>query len=99
MRRVLGIHFVCRGDANVVDYGDGTFDSGIWVVGRAHHRTVEYIALHERKAERSYRHGRVLKCRAVVHGGRERVIFTVRQEGPTMDWVGDGAGERGYRWS
>ena len=27
MPKVIGIHFVCRDDANVVDHGDGTFDT------------------------------------------------------------------------
>ena len=98
MSRVTGIHFVCRDDANVVAHGDGTFDSGFWVVGRAHRDGVEYVALHERKSEPSYRQGRVLGWRAVEYGGRERVIFTVRQEGPRLAWAGGGSGERGYRW-
>jgi hypothetical protein len=53
--RVVGMHFVCRNDLNVTDYGDGTFDTGFWKVSRAHCSMVEYVALHESRSTPSYR--------------------------------------------
>jgi|GEM_PF-5114291 len=33
MPHVIGLHFVCREDRNVVDRGNGTFDTGFWYAG------------------------------------------------------------------
>lgn len=93
---VIGMHFVCRGDMNVVDHGDGTFDTGVWKVSTRHCDGVEYIALHESKERRSYRHGEVLSWRTTRHEGQQRIIFTVRQSGPPRAWQGGGSGEKGY---
>ncbi len=93
------MHFVCRDDLNVVDHGDGTFDTGFWAVSTRHCDTVELVALHAAKDQLSYRHGRVVGWRVVPYRGRGRVVFTVRQEGPPRRWVGRGSGEKGYAWS
>jgi hypothetical protein len=98
MPTVRGLHFVCRNDLNVTDHGDGTFETGSWYVARQHAETAEYVALHESKAERSYRHGRILRWYTVLYEGKTRVVFVVCQEGPLREWVGDGAGEKGYAW-
>jgi hypothetical protein len=45
---VVGMHFVCRDNMNVVDHGDGTFDNGVWKVARSPCPTVEYVALKPR---------------------------------------------------
>lgn len=95
---VIGMHFVCRGSAHITDHGDGTFDTGYWAVATKHCDTVEYVALHERKDEPSFRQGQVLQWRTVQYQGRERVVFTVRQEGDQRAWVGDGSGEKGYAY-
>lgn len=92
------MHFVCRGDLNVVDHGDGTFDTGVWKVSQAHAATVQRVALHPSKHHRSVRHGRVLDWWTVQHEGAERVVFRVRQEGPPLAWEGGGSGEKGYAW-
>ncbi len=96
MGEVYGMHFVCRGDRNVVDHGDGTFDTGVWRVSRKLCSGVEYVALHASRDERSYRQGRVLKWRTVIHEGQPRVVFTVRDDGRPRAWVGSGSGEKGY---
>src|SRR5690349_11889901 len=93
------MHFVCRADLNVTDHGDGTFDTGFWKVARKHCPSVEYVALHESKLEPSYRHGRVIDWQVVENGGLPRVVFTVRQDGPPLQWVGGGSGEKGFAWS
>jgi hypothetical protein len=99
MSRVIGMHFVCRDDLNVDDHGDGTFETGFWAVAIKHADTVEYVALHEAKDQLSYRQGRVIDWFTVAYEGRERVVFVVRQEGPTRPWMGGGAGEKGYAWA
>lgn len=92
------MHFVCRDDMNVVDHGDGTFDTGSWKVSRTHCDTVEYVALHESRSRPSYRQGRVLRWRTITYEGRLRVIFTVRADVERRLWVGGGSGEKGYAW-
>ncbi len=98
-RVVVAMHFVCRGDRNVNDLGDGTFETGVWKVSLQHAETVETVALHDNKNAPSYRHGRVLGWRTVEHEGSQRVVFTVQQTGRPQRWCGGGSGEKGYRWS
>jgi len=98
MSFVIGMHFVCRDDLNVVDRGDGTFETGYWAVAHGHADTVEYVALHETKDQPSYRHGRVITWYPVDYEGRERVVFVVRQRGLPREWEGGGSGEKGYAW-
>ncbi len=93
---MIGLHFVCRGAMNIRDLPDGTFETGVWVVANQHARTAEYVALHESKSERSYRQGRVLGFRAVVHEGRRRLVFRVAPDAKRLAWVGEGSGEKGY---
>ena len=92
------MHFVCRDDRNVTDHGDGTFDTGFWKVARQHCDTVEYVALHQSKEERSYRQGRVTSWRTTTYEGATRVIFTVEGDRNRRPWVGGGSGEKGYTW-
>jgi hypothetical protein len=99
MPRVVGMHFVCHGDLNVTDYGDGTFDTGFWKVARHHCPSVEYVALHESRSTPSYRHGRVIRWRVVEKKGFPRVVFTVLQDESPRQWVGSGTGEKGFLWS
>jgi hypothetical protein len=94
--RVVGLHFVCRGALNIRDLPDGTFESGVWVVADQHARTAEYVALHESRSMPSYRQGRILGYRLVVHEGRTRLIFHVQPGPKTLPWVGEGSGEKGY---
>lgn len=96
MSPVIGMHFVCKGDRNVVDHGDGTFDTGFWKVAQSHCDGVEYVALHESRDRRSYRQGRVIAWRSVDYEGHPRVIFTVRADATSRAWVGGGSGEKGY---
>ena len=98
MRKVVGMHFVCRDDLNVTDHGNGTFDTGFWAVSHKHCPGLEYVALHASKDSPSYRQGRVVAWRAVPYAGKERVIFTVESDNQRRDWVGGGSGERGYAY-
>lgn len=98
MKKVVGMHFVCRNDLNVTDHGDGTFDTGFWKVARIHCVDVEYVALHEAKSTPSYRQGQVINWRVVAMDGSPRIVFTVRQEGLPRQWIGKGSGEKGFAW-
>lgn len=40
---------------------------------------------------------RILGSRAVVHQGR-RGVFRIPPDPKRLDWVGDGSGEKGYRY-
>jgi hypothetical protein len=93
---VIGMHFVRRGDENVVDHGDGTFDTGFWKVDAPHCGRLRYVALHQAKAEGSYRQGTVLRWRWVPYEEHRRVVSTVRDDGRSRAWVGGGSGEKGY---
>ena len=97
-KKVVGMHFVCRGNKNVTDNGNGTFDTGFWFVNPKHRATVEYVALHDSKATTSYRQGRVISARDIPYEGKIRTIFTVRPEGGPRAWEGGGSGEKGFLW-
>ena len=98
-RRVIAMHFVCRDDLNVVDHGNGTFTTGVWRVSETAARSVERVALHTSKGERSYRQGRVLRREQVLYEGQPRWRFLVRAEEQRLPWSGGGTGEKGYVWS
>lgn len=94
--RVVEMHFVCRDDLNVTDFGDGTFETGVWYVSADAARTVRTLALHNDKRTPSYRQGAVVGRRAVQHEGKTRFVFRVRDDGRPMAWAGGGSGEKGY---
>ena len=94
--RVTAMHFVCRDDLNVTDHGDGTFETGVWLVAAEHARTVRLVALHQTKDTPSYRQGTVLARRSVIHEGKTRFVFRVRDDGQPRPWSGGGSGEKGY---
>lgn len=90
------MHFVCRGELNVRDFGDGSFETGVWFVSAEAARTVQTVALHDSKAVPSYRQGRVIGRRTTIHEGKTRYIFHVRDARRPVAWVGEGSGEKGY---
>lgn len=98
MPRVLSMHFICRADLNVVDFGDHTFETGFWLVGEEHARSVRTLALHTSRTTPSYRQGRVIGRRAVEHQGKTRWVFRVLDDGRPVAWEGGGAGEKGFGW-
>jgi hypothetical protein len=111
-RDVVGFHFVCDRDKGVTQNPDGTFWSGTWVVDERHAvRGLElgaYVALHSSKVEVSYRQGIVRGWRKVEREARygdepvktERGIdFLLEPTNEPYDWIGSGAGEKGYAWS
>ena len=86
---------------------DGTFWSGSWVVSK---QNVEnslkygaYLALHDSKAELSYRQGKIIgyrkTSRSMVSKNEDGIEFKVLAEEVPYEWVGAGAGEKGYKWS
>lgn len=96
--RVVGLHFVCRGSLNVRDLPDGSFETGVWVVADQHARSAQYVPLHQSKAAPSYRQGRVRGYRTVIYEGRRRIVFHVDPDPDPLPWVGQGSGEKGYRY-
>lgn len=94
--RVVEMHFVCRDDLNVTDFGDGTFETGVWYVSADAARSVRTLALHNDKRTPSYRQGVVIGRRAVIFEGKTRFVFKVRDDGRPMAWAGGGSGEKGY---
>jgi len=110
---VVGYHFVCQRDRGVTNLEGGRFKSGSWVVKEENVqeslRRDAYLALHENKTERSYRQGQIvgynLTERDMLKGGetepqtRVGIEFLVEATSEPYDWIGDGAGEKGYRWS
>lgn len=98
MPKVIAMHFVCRNDLNVIDFGNGIFETGVWAVSAEAARTTLRVALHETRAHLSYRQGSVIDRRMVLHQGRTRFVFRVRDDGVAVPWVGGGTGEKGYAW-
>jgi hypothetical protein len=111
-RTVIGFHFVCDREKGVTSNPDGTFWSGTWVVDVAHaERAPEvgaYLALHDNKKSASYKQGRIIEWRKTDrepdYAGRPVKIetgieFRVRPTNRPYEWVGGGAGEKGYAWS
>ena len=104
--QVREFHFVCRDGEGVRDNGDGTFQSGDWVVSEVHcepaRRYGALLALHETKDEPSYRQGVIVGWEPIVkseYGDTQRVRFTVKSIDTPLEWVGGGSGEKGYAWA
>lgn len=98
-RTLEAVHLVCKEDQHLRELGEGRFETGPWSVDPAHCDELRFLALHRRKAALSHRQGRVLSWRTVPHEGRDRVVFTVEEEGEPVTWRGGSSGERGYVWS
>lgn len=109
---VIGYHVVCADDRGVVQLDSGRFRSGSWVVAEENVRRSlkygAYLALHQTKADPSYRQGRILDYartpREMVESGsssktEEGIEFLVQATNEPYAWVGTGAGEKGYRWA
>jgi hypothetical protein len=104
---VTGYHFVCGGDRGVTLIGDDRFWSGSWVVDEGNIRKSlrygAYLALHETKADMSYRQGQIVDYRRsprdMVSKTEDGIEFLVRQTDEPYAWVGAGSGEKGYRWT
>lgn len=102
---VTEYHFVCRNDRGVKFNSDGTFWSTSWVVAEAVLRkSMKYgakFALHNSKAEPSYRQGviRDYQCIDDFADGEveSRIDFLVMPDDIPLDWAGSGAGEKGYK--
>ncbi|MCV3736275.1 hypothetical protein OCK02_08660 [Rhizobium sp. TRM96647] len=103
---VTGYHFVCSANRGVLEAQHGQFWSGAWVVAeqnvRESLRYGAYLALHESKADVSYRQGQIIDYRMaprdMVAKSEEGIEFLVRTTNEPYGWTGGGAGEKGYRW-
>ena len=97
-KKVVGIHLVCRKGLNVEDLGNGYFKSGHWKISESRARTAQYLALHESKNQPSYRQGRIENWEPSEERPG-RIIFFVKATDEANEWMGNGAGEKGYLWS
>lgn len=96
---VVGFHFICRRDLNVVQLPDGLFDSGHWKVNKKHALRGTHLALHEHRNEPSYLQGEVVSVRLSPEDP-SRVIFRVRASASPLGWPpNSGSGEKGYCWT
>jgi len=108
---VVGFHFVCDREKGLTKNDDGTYWTGTWVVDVRHAvqatKVDAYVALHQAKAEPSYLQGKILEWRKSPRERRygehevqtdEGIDFLFRPTDEALEWVGDGAGEKGYNW-
>ncbi len=95
----VGAHFLCPDEGKILDFGDGTFETGAWAIPSQHRSTLRTVALHPTKATRSVRHGPVVGMRTLLVNDEERVIFRVRQQGDPVEWRGGCSGDTGYAWA
>jgi hypothetical protein len=101
---VVGFHFVCKGDYEVIPESDGTFRSGVWAIDSdLCDPAIElggYVALHENKQVSSYRQGRIIawnfkeRTKGSTSVGVEFQLLAFQEP---IRWYRAGAGERGYR--
>ena len=99
-------HFVCSKGRGVTEDKDGRFWSGSWAVSEDRvQQSIKYgasLALHESKAELSYRQGHILNYRraprSMVDKDNDGIEFLLEEASAGQPWVGSGAGEKGYRW-
>jgi hypothetical protein len=104
---VLEYHFVCAGDRGVTRDADGTFRTGSWVVAPdqidASLKGGALVALHEARDLPSYRQGTILGVEVTASGVLDKdnlgIEFHVQPTPDALPWVGNGVGEKGYRWS
>jgi hypothetical protein len=102
---VTEYHFVCRNDRGVTFNSDGTFWSTSWVAAEdVVKKSIQFgarLALHNSKAESSYRQGIIKGYRKVddfADGKVEsRIDFLVISESQTLEWAGLATGEKGYK--
>jgi hypothetical protein len=104
---VAGYHFVCERDKGVRSDVEGTFWSGSWVVSKENaEKSLKfgaYVALHESKAQPSYRLGLMIGFqvseRDMVDKDNLGIEFHLREVQGSRDWQGGGSGEKGYLWA
>ena len=104
---VTEYHFVCAGDCGVIKEADGTFRTGSWVVAQdqvdASLKKGALVALHEARDLPSYRQGTILGYQVtsphLTDKDSRRIEFHVQPTPEALPWVGNGIGEKGYRWS
>jgi hypothetical protein len=102
---VTEYHFVCRNDRGVTFNSDGTFWSTSWVVSedvlKKSIKAGAKFALHNSRAEPSYRQGTIKEYRRIddfADGEVEsRIDFLVAPDDMPLVWSGSGAGEKGYK--
>lgn len=109
---VTEFHFVCEDELGVTRNENGTLWTGTWVVAEKHaNEGVKYrsvVALHKAKALDSYLQGTILEWRKSPrqpkYSGESKtrieigIDFLITPVSTPLQWVGNGSGEKGYRW-
>jgi hypothetical protein len=103
---VAGYHFVCDRARGVEHLQNGVFWSGSWVVSKENAELSKlygaYLALHETKSETSYLQGEIINIRearrSMIDKENFGIEFQVQATGKSYEWIGSGAGEKGYLW-
>ena len=110
---VSEFHFVCPNELDVIRNSDGSIRSGTWVVAETHAEAAQtygsLIALHASRAEPSYLQGTIKawekRPRAPKYADGQLVKtefgidFLFEPTNYPTQWVGEGAGEKGYAWA
>lgn len=101
---VVGFHFVCDNDYEVIPADNGRFWSGVWAVDQSHCDPAiamrGYVALHETKRQNSYRQGYIVGWEVQKRSKGTTAVgvsFLLQPFEQPMRWYGHGAGEKGYR--
>jgi hypothetical protein len=87
VRGRIGIHLVCRDHTGVKDLLSGQFESRAWRVAESTARDAEYLALHQRQRDRSYRQGRIIRYDRDLQRPN-RFMFTCEPEPASLPWPG-----------
>jgi len=88
----VGIHLLCRDDLGVTELEDGTFETRAWRVNERWLHSAAYVALHQRKSERSYRQGRLVEFRVDAKRS-DRFLLVVEPDGSPVPWPGSQRGK------
>ncbi len=100
MSDVTEIHVVCKragpnGEPlNVRDLTSSHFVSGKWVIAKKHLQPGVLFALHKSRADKSFMQGTIEDIES-VNGSRVEVL--VRRTAQSVEWEGNGTGEKGYK--
>jgi hypothetical protein len=82
-----GIHVICRDDTGVTILASDRFESRAWKTATKTANAAEYLALHQRQGEHSYRQGRIVSFRQDAKHP-DRYVFVCESEATSLPWPG-----------
>lgn len=83
----VGIHLLCRDDLGVTEHEDGSFETRAWRINERWLRSPDYVALHQRKRDESYRQGQLLDYWPDDERP-DRFVLLVRPDRGSVSWPG-----------